>query len=503
MTAAPAPPDNAGMHTFLRACALALALAFSAPALAQTNLSGWWRADLTAGDDTQPLYFHFTTPSQGAPVLRLSWAPTRWEDRPFSHYALEGSTLTLTEYGLSMPLTISADGQSIDSVLPARLLEFTPTPLHLVRSEPPAALAPLPQPLGPPPSPRWTVSVNAPVWGLARDGSRNLFVADESGHVTALAQSNGAQLWQADLGAHIRSTPVLRNGKLYVASDGALVALDSRTGRQIWSAPFGHERAARIPMSDPNTLFDEYSSGVAVDDQLAVAGSRDGCVHAVRTRTGAEVWHMCTDAIVSSTPALTRDAVYFGGFDNFAYALSRIDGRVLWRIDTHQPISRDAVVAGDNVLFGSRTFDIVALNARTGERVWSRRLWYSTPEAPPVVADGRIYVGSSDALAVFAFDEVSGRQIWKAWVPGWSWSGVALGTHSVYTGIVGGPYGAPRAGGFAAFNRTDGTLRWRLDMPRPDPLVMYGFVAQPVVSGARVFAADLSGNVYAFDDPGA
>lgn len=491
------------MHSFIRACALTLALALSAPAMAQTDLTGWWRADLTVGDDTAPMYFHFTTSSQGAPLLRLSWAVVRWDDRPASHYTLEGSTLTLTEYGLTMPLTISADGQSIDSVLPAGLAEFDPRPIHLVRCDPPAALPPLPQPLGPPPSPRWTVPLHAEIWGgLARDGTRSIFVADDSGHVTALAQSNGAQLWQADLGAHIRSTPVLGHGRLYVASDRALVALDARTGGQIWSTPFGHERAPRLPMSDPNTLYDEYSAGVAVDDELAVAGSRDGCVHAVRTRTGAEVWRMCTHAIITSTPALTRDAVYFGGFDHFAYALSRADGHVLWRVDTYRDIARDAVMAGDNVLIGSRTFDLLALNARTGERAWSRHMWYSTPDAPAVLADSRIYIGSSDAQAVFVYDEATGRSIWKSYVKGWSWGGVALGAHSVYTGVIGGPYhGALREGGFAAFSRTDGTLRWRLDMPRPEPLIMYGFAAMPVVSGSRIFAADLSGNVYAFDDP--
>jgi outer membrane protein assembly factor BamB len=488
------------MHSILRTCALTLALTLSAPAQAQTDLTGWWRADITYGDETEPMYFHFTTNAQGAPRLRISQPVARMEDIPVSEYAVEGSTLRLPH--LNLTFTLSADRQAIDGVLPPTFVSGEPTPIHFVRSEPAAALAPLPEPLSPSPPPSWTVPLNAEVWGgLARDGTRSIFVADVSGHVTALAQSNGAQLWQTDLGAQIRSTPALRNGKLYVASDAALVALDARTGRQIWSAPFGHERVARISNSEATSRWDHYSSGVAVDDEVAVAGSRDGCVHAVRVRAGAEVWRMCTEDIVTSTPALTRDAVYFGGFDHFAYALSRADGRLLWRYDTHDIVPRDAVVAGENVLFGSRTYDIVALNARTGIRTWLRHIWYSWVDSPPVIADDRIYTGTSDALAVFAYDEATGRPIWKRPVPGWTWGGAALGAHSVYTGIVGGPYGAPRAGGFAAIGRSDGTLRWRLDAPRPDPLTLYGFAAMPVVSGSRIFAADLGGNVYAFDDP--
>lgn len=481
---------------------LCLFVCSPAPAAAQqprTDVSGWWRADIAYGDETEPMYFHFTTNAQGAPRLRISHPVARMEDVPVSEYAVVGSLLTLPHLGVT--LTLSADGRAIDGVLPAAFVSGEPTPIHFVRSEPPAPLAPLPDPLGPPPSPRWTAALHAEVWGgLAREGTRSVFIADISGHVTALAQSDGAQLWRAELGAEIRSTPTLRDGRLYVASDAALVALDARTGRRIWSAPFGAERVARISISDSNSRWDHYSSGVAVDGDLAVAGSRDGCVHAVRVRTGVEAWRRCTQDIVTSTPALTRDAVYFGGFDHFAYAVSRADGRVLWRYDTHDIVPRDAVVAGDNVLFGSRTYDIVALNARTGERAWFRHIWSSWVDSPPVIAEGRIYTGTSDALAVFAYDEATGRPIWKRPLPGWTWGGVAVGSHSVYTGVVGGPYGAARAGGFAAVSRADGTLRWRLDAPRPDPLIVYGFAAMPVVSGSRIFAADLNGNVYAFDD---
>lgn len=477
------------------------ALTLAVPASTPTDVTGWWRADITYGDDSEAMYFRFGANAKGEPRVYMSAPVVRWEDVPISDFAVEGQTVKLPKFQAA--LTLSADGRTIDGALPPGFVSREPTPVRFVRTEKPAALAPLPEPLGPPPATRWTVRLSSEVWGgLARDGGRSIFVADVSGHVTALAQADGAQLWRSDLRAQIRSTPTLREGRLYVASDAALVALDARSGKQIWSAPFGPERVARIAIPNEASRFDHYSSGVAVDDELAVAGSRDGCVHAVRPQTGAKVWRMCTGDIVTSTPALTRDGVYFGSFDNHAYALSRADGRVLWRYDTHESIPRDAVVAGSNVLFGSRNFDLIALNARTGQRSWFRRMWYSWVDSPPAVDNGRIYSGSSDALSVFAYDEITGRRIWQRPVPGWTWGGVALGARSLYTGIVGGPYFQPRAGGLAAIDRADGTLRWRLDATKPDPLIAYGFAAMPAVSGSRLFAADLAGNVYAFDDSG-
>lgn len=476
-----------------------VALTLAALASTPADITGWWRADITYGDDTEPMYFRFGANAKGEPRVYMSAPVVRWEDVPISDFALEGPIVKLPMFKVA--LTLSADGRTIDGVLPPGFVSREPTPVRFVRAEKPVALARLPEPLGPPPSPRWTVPLHAEVWGgLTRDGERSIFVADVSGHVTALSQTDGAKLWRINLRAQIRSTPTLRDGKLYIASDAALVALDARTGKQIWSAPFGPERVARIAIPNEASRFDHYSSGVVVDEELAVAGSRDGCVHAVRPQTGAQVWRTCTGDIVTSTPALTRDGVYFGSFDNHAYALLRADGRVRWRYNTHESIPRDAVVAGSNVLFGSRNFDLIALDAQTGQRTWFRRMWYSWIDSPPVVDRGHIYSGSSDALAVFMYDEITGRRIWKRPVPGWTWGGVALGTHSLYTGIVGGPYFQPRAGGFAAINRADGALRWRLDAAKPDPLVPYGFAAMPVVSGSRIFAADLAGNVSAFDD---
>jgi outer membrane protein assembly factor BamB len=287
-----------------------------------------------------------------------------------------------------------------------------------------------------------------------------------------------------------------------VATDAALFALDPGDGHQIWTAPFGAPRAPRLPMSDPNSAWDHYSSSAAVDGSFIAIAARDGCVYALHTANGAQRWRTCVDdGVLTSTPAITRDAVFFGGFDGGAYALSRATGAVRWRRDLGGAIPRDAVIAEDVVLFGSRSYELYALHLYTGEPDWVRYFWFSWIDSPPIVAEDVLYVGASDALAVQAFSTQTGRRLWAAPVPGWSWARPAVGLGTLYAAVAGGPYLAERTGGLAAIDRRDGALRWLFEAPRPaDANEVYGFAAEPAAAPHAVFAADLSGMVYAFPD---
>lgn len=488
------------MMNFVRAVFAAVAMFAATPSWAQADIQGWWRADITYQGETEPFYFWFGTNAEGAPRVRFSVPVARMREVGGGAYEVVGNEVRLTNLGLT--LNLAEGGEAIEGIFPSTFVAQEPVPVRFERvAEGPPAPAPIAA-LGAAPQPAWTVSMGGEIWaGLVLDRSRALFVAGDDGRVTALSPRTGAQIWQVDLGAPIRATPTLRGRRLYVASDAALVALDARTGREVWRAAFGAQREQRLEIHQDGSKWDHYSASAAVDDRLAVVGSRDGCVHAFDARNGAERWRSCTEDLITATPVLTRDAVYFGGFDGRVYAVARADGRELWRYETGQAIPRDVVLAGDNIIVGSRTYDLFALNARTGARVWQRHVWYSWIDSPPVLANGRLYVGSSDAVNVFAFDAATGARVWAAPVPGWTWPGVAVGADTVYAPIVGGGYSAPRGAGFAALDRETGALLWLHEPARPEGNAVYGFGAAPAVLGNRVFAADLNGQVYAFDSP--
>jgi outer membrane protein assembly factor BamB len=479
------------MRSFLFALAMFFALAPAARA--QTDISGWWRADIAHAGEVEPFYFHFDTDAEGAPRARMTVPVGRMYEMSAGRYEITGSTLRV----IGLELTI-ADG-AIEGVMPPGYISSAPANVRFVRAEAQAPPAPLAR-SAPAPEPVWTASVGGEVWaGLVLDGRRALYVANADGQLAALAPATGAELWRVDLGSPVRATPTLHQRRLYVAADAALHAIDARTGREVWRVAFGAERSPRLAITDANSKWDHYSASAVVDGRFVVVGSRDGCVHALDTRDGAERWKVCTEDLVTATPALTRDAVYFAGYDRRVYALARGDGRELWRFDAEGIVPRDVIVADGNVIAGSRSYDIFAINAQTGAQAWRRFVWYSWIDSPPVFANGRIYSGMSDAANVFAFDAGTGARIWASPVPGWTWPRVAVGRRHIYAGIVGGGYSTPRTGGFAAIDSETGAQRWLYESERAES-GLHGFAAAAVVGGGRVFTADLTGRVFAFED---
>ena len=71
-----------------------------------------------------------------------------------------------------------------------------------------------------------------------------------------------------------------------------------------------------------------------------------------------------------------------------------------------------------------------------------------------------------------------------------------ISTQILYTALLGAGYGVARQ--HALSSRA---VRWLLPAARPAEPQVYGFAAAPAVAGRRVFAADLTGKIYAFDDP--
>jgi outer membrane protein assembly factor BamB len=199
---------------------------------------------------------------------------------------------------------------------------------------------------------------------------------------------------------------------------------------------------------------------------------------------------------------VTGDQLYFGSFDGKVYAARLADGTIGWQRDTHGPIPGDLALAGGNLLAGSRSYDLAALDPATGDLAWTRYFWFSWVESSPNVAGDRFYIGSSDSRRVFAFSSRDGAPLWTARVPGWTWPKPAIGRRSIYAGVIGTtrPYVGKRSGGLAALDPGSGKLKWLLPAPAPTDAMFYGFAAAPVAAGGLVYAADLDGKVIALPD---
>ena len=174
-----------------------------------------------------------------------------------------------------------------------------------------------------------------------------------------------------------------------------------------------------------------------------VVGSRDDYIYALSGKDGRLLWKFETGWGVVSSPALgdldgdgNLDVVV-GSRDDYIYALSGKDGRLLWKFETRGSVwSSPALgdIDGDgnlDVVVGSVDNYIYALSGRDGRLLWKFKTGYfvtSSPALGDIDGDGNldVVVGSWDDY-IYALSGKDGKLLWKFKTRYWVDSSPALG----------------------------------------------------------------------------
>jgi PQQ-dependent dehydrogenase (methanol/ethanol family) len=248
-----------------------------------------------------------------------------------------------------------------------------------------------------------------------------------SDQVFAVDASSGRELWSyapaVDLLAAPGArppTPVSRGvtygaGRIYVVTgDARLIALDAKTGRELWQRRVADPRSGNT-MNSPGTF---WRGAIVVGGPAGAAGLR-GFVAAYRAGDGRPLWRT---QMVPPRGSGWRRGPGSGGGD-------------VWMPPTIEPRSGTVYVATGNPSPG---FDnsarhgcnpmanaVVALDGASGEVLWSRTLvcedsWdYDTVQSPLVFGDEdgagsgeEAAVGAASKAGFYAvFDAVSGKPV--------------------------------------------------------------------------------------------
>ena len=462
------------------------------------DLTGWWSAHPAHGGETSPVILQLLE-KDGKPEARLWLMAIGAHDIPLGTVTLSGNSLSTQP--LSFPLTWNPASQTLSGNLPAEAAPVYNIPIEFKRSEP--AVKPAPRDWQTArPKVAWSVETGAPVWaGLERGADGTLYVGNEAGDLHALGR-DGQVRWKFATGKPIRAQPKALGGHVYLVSDSGYLYKLASNGKEAWRTRIDQGSEPRLPTNQEKTRWDRYASSIVADGQRLYVASRDRNLYAIDTRSGRELWRVAAGDIMTATPALHGDLVIFAAYDGKVQAVSARDGKPRWSYDATLAVPGDLVVAGDRVLVGSRSYDLIALDAATGRQLWKHYYWFSWIESPPVVRDGVVYTGSSDATNVYALKLDDGSLRWKAAVPGWSWQRTAVNDELVIAGTVGsGAYPGSRGGSLVALDRATGAIRWvYLDPPSEETAKArkeWGFGASPVIAEGLVYAADLEGRVYA------
>lgn len=489
-----------GLLASLLVAAVAAASPADAP-LKFEDISGWWAADPAHGGETSHVVLRFVE-KDGQPQARLWLEGIGAYDIDLGEITLTGNTVSPKR--LSFPLTWNAKTQTLSGRLPSELVPVYEIPIVFKRGQP-MDLQPKIEWQERAPKVVWSVDTGSPVWaGLERhDDSGMLLVGNEKGVLSGIDR-DGKVRWTFGTGAPIRAQPKVIGGEIYVSSDSGYLYRLRMNGEEISRVRIAGDAPARIPTNQKETRWDRYGSSVVTDGRQYYVASRDKNLYAFELSTDRPLWHVAAPDIMTATPALYGNLVIYAAYDGKVRAVSRGDGSLRWSYDAKLPVGGDVVVDGERVLLGSRTYDLIALDAKTGRELWKHYYWFSWIESPPVVRDNVVYTGSSDATRVFAINVADGSTRWKARVPGYSWQRVAVDHDFVVAGTVGmGAYPGTRAGSLLALDRATGQVKWMMLNPPSEENAKakkeWGFGASPVIAEGRVYAADLDGKVYAIE----
>ncbi len=216
-------------------------------------------------------------------------------------------------------------------------------------------------------------------------------------------------------------------------------------------------------------LFDwkpNERGGVAHDPTtgLAVFGTRDGWLHAVR-KDGSLAWEVKSDGALGP-PAIDGDSVYVGSTGGTLLAVSLPDGKVRWRWSAGEDVSTKPAVGAELVHVASRQDTLFALDLRTGAWKWHQRRDGRTSSgfsifgsAPAVLGPGGLVHAAFSDGTVVAYDAKTGSRRWER-------QAAPAGSHLDVDALALGDgrlYAAAYSGAVVALDPKGGEVRWTFE----------------------------------------
>jgi len=241
--------------------------------------------------------------------------------------------------------------------------------------------------------------------GVAADNGR-LYVATGYGTVSALDPKTGKVLWTKQQNSPIRAAPTAVADRVFViTTEGKVVALSGADGSELWQARGLGEQASLIGSPSP-----------AVENDMVVAPFPSGEVVGIKLGTGEQVWsESLTRAKGGSAmgalsdaarPVIDRGIVFATAHGGRTAAVQLRGGERLWSVNVSS--TQAPWVIAEYVYVVDTAGQLLCLNRRDGQTLWTVKLPDSNVWSGPTLAGGQLWLVSAKGLLV-GVDASTGR----------------------------------------------------------------------------------------------
>lgn len=258
----------------------------------------------------------------------------------------------------------------------------------------------------------------APAMGRAELGDQTpnetstmmVVVVDDDGVVRVHRAGNGRDAWKKELDGRIRSSPVVVDATVFVATTGGFIyGLDLvNNGDELWRYP------------DAETGIGSVSADLAYHEGHLYVGTEEGFLHIIDVASGEPVPVCEFDAqeAILTNPMVVDDIVYVPtrGQNIWTLPAGSCSGTVPDRLPfyvTETPVDVAPAIVGDIMYLADGRF-LYAKNLTTNDDHWEpgKVSGDSAISAAPVVAGDTVYFGDEDGV-VQAVDATTGDLLWR------------------------------------------------------------------------------------------
>ncbi|PPR25540.1 MAG: Outer membrane protein assembly factor BamB [Alphaproteobacteria bacterium MarineAlpha10_Bin3] len=308
------------------------------------------------------------------------------------------------------------------------------------------------------------------------------------------------QVWRTNIGEgsdstmRLLATPIIVNGLAFVMDvESQISALNVANGEIVWTYDL------KVPDDDDEA----FGGGLAYADGKLFVSTGFADVIALDIESGKEIWRKRLSGPMRAAPTVDDRRVFVITVDNQIFALNALTGEKLW---SHAGIAEVAgllgaaspAVGGGVVIVPYSSGEIFALKVENGRQLWSDNLSSSRRldalstladiRGMPVIDRGLVFAVSHSGRMV-AIDIRTGARAWERSIGGVEMPWIAGEFIYVLT----------NESQLVCLTRRGGRIRWVLDLPRFEdeddkdaPIKWSG----PVLAGDRLLISGSHGEAW-------
>lgn len=312
----------------------------------------------------------------------------------------------------------------------------------------------------------------------------------------ALNEGSLKKIWSADIGKGssdelpLIALPIIVDGIAYTLDTHArLTAFNAETGKKIWTSN----------VANPNEDDPVIAGGISFSAGTLYVTNGFAELLAIRPADGEIIWRRGLPAPSRAAPTVIDGRAFVTTLDNKLLAVNATNGKIMWE---YLGIGEAAGLVGGASAAANRDIvipvftsgEITALRTANGSIAWTDNLasgrrsggldTISDIRALPVIDKGLV-IAISFSGRIVAIEERTGARIWQREISGAQTPWIA-GNHI---------FVLSSENQLIALGRENGTIRWITDLPRLDDdkqLIFSG----PVLAGGRLILAGSEGKVF-------